>query len=115
MSVFDDPALDEIAPLAVWDVREASWWPLQEERCGWLRAAGLTPLKLYRIEFWLTDAPFARVWAYALSEQGKPAWNEQHMRYIADPGKPHDHSGCDAAREPPRDVPLDALPPEELW
>ena len=37
----DDPAMNEAetAPVAVWDVREARWWPLQEERCAWLRAA----------------------------------------------------------------------------
>jgi hypothetical protein len=98
------------APLAVWDVREDRWWDKQPARRDWLKAAGLTVGKTYRIEFRLLDTPFARIFCYALNEAGRPYWLPCHT-----PGQLHDHDACDVAREEPRDIVLDAPPPRELW
>jgi hypothetical protein len=108
VSVSGDPALDELPrPLAAWDVRDAGWFrgPFAE-RSAWLKEHGLPVHKMYRMEFYPGAA--VRIFCYRLNEAGRRGWNEHHV-----PG-PHDHSACDAAREEPRDVLLDGLPPEEL-
>lgn len=97
-------------PVTVWDVRESRWQQGPAEgRSAWLRAHGLPAGMLYRAEFYPGSPPSVRVFCYAPDDQGRRHWNENHI-----PG-PHDHSACDAAREEPRDVPLDGLPPRELW
>lgn len=97
--------------LAVWDVREPDWWTGWRAKSDWARAQGIPVDDTHRIEFYLIDAPFARVFTYARDGQGRKHWNEHHTcRDSAD----HDHSRCDVARQPPYDLPLDALPPREL-
>jgi hypothetical protein len=49
------------------------------------------------------DAPSVRIFCYALNDDGKRHWA---------PG--HDRDACGVAREEPRDVLLDELPPPEL-
>lgn len=109
MNVLDE-ALDELPrPAAVWDSRDDAWFrgPFLE-RAAWLREHGLPALKMYRAEFYIADAPFARIFCYALDHDGGRHWAPGHTQ------EPHDHSGCDVARERPRDVLLGELPPEEL-
>jgi hypothetical protein len=95
-------------PLTVWDVRSDPWWDRYRERQRWLDEHGLPAWKMYRVEFWLVDAPFALIFCYALNETGFP-------RRIPCPGGPHDHPGCGLAREEPRTVPLADFPPRDLW
>lgn len=96
-------------PLAVWDTREDRWWDHREARSNWLKAAGLSGVMMYRIEFRDGDPPSGRIFCYALDADGKRHWAPGHV------AGPHDHDSCDVAREEPRDVPLHALPPRELW
>lgn len=99
-----------IMPVAVWDVREKSWlsWS-RPERSAWLRDHRLPADDMYRAEFYLIDAPFARVFCYHRNEQGNRHWNDAH-----DPYRVHDHGACEPATVPPCDVLLDELPPPEL-
>jgi hypothetical protein len=103
--------MTEIAPLAVWGAKERDgkgwdrWhsWPRWREAEGWAIERGLAGdgLATYRIEFYLIDAPFARIFRYALDHEGR--------RFMADPA---------AYRKPalaePVTVVLDELPPAEL-
>jgi len=100
-----------VTPVATWDVREDRWRDKQEQRADWLKAAGMTGLSIYRIEFFGRpgDAPMGRIFCYHTDEQGKRHWTENHV-----PG-PHDHDQCDVARVAPQIVRLYGLPPEELW
>ena len=96
-------------PLAVWDVREKPWWKLRPDKTAWLQAHELPADEMYRAEFYLLDAPFARVFCYHRNEQGRRHWNDAH-----DPCQPHDHDACAVAVEEPRDMILCELPPPEL-
>jgi hypothetical protein len=98
-------------PLAAWDTREDRWRDHREARSNWLKAAGLSGVMMYRIEFrQAAGKPSGRIFCYALDADGKRHWAPGHT-----PGQPHDHDACDVVREEPRDVPLHALPPRELW
>ena len=97
------------APLAVWDVREDPWWDKYYARRDWLKAAGLPARKMYRVEFFLFDAPFARIFCYALNKEGCRHWAPGHAQ------APHDHDACSPVYEAPCDVLLEDLPPRELW
>jgi hypothetical protein len=90
---------------AVWDAREASW-QYRPEKAQWLRDRGLPADDIYRAEFYLAAEPFARIFCYSRDADGHKHWNASH-----DAWREHDHSLCDVAREPPRDVPLRELPP----
>jgi hypothetical protein len=103
------PLQAELVPLAVWDVREDRWWLDRKFKSDWLHEAGLPRDVMYRIEFWLLDAPFARIFCFALDDDGRKHWAPGHIR------GPHNHDSCHPAFKKPRDVPLDALPPRELW
>jgi hypothetical protein len=96
-------------PLAVWDVREDGRQQHWKARSDWLRDAGLPRDVMYRVEFWLLDCPFARIFCYELNAEGRKYWAPDHVR------EPHDHDACHSAFEKPRDVLLGALPPRELW
>ena len=94
---------------ASWDARESAWLHRRQEKEDWLDAQGLLGNQMYRIEFFLDpDWPRARIYCYHLDEDGRRHWNPEHV-----PG-PHDHSICGPMVEPPRIVPLAALPPREL-
>jgi hypothetical protein len=92
-----------IEPLAVWDSREPGdcFWRHHLEASEWAsthlpgRAASI-----YRAEFYLMDAPFAVVHAYARNDQD---------RIIFDPAT----NG--PVHAPPATVILGELPPEHLW
>jgi len=99
-----------LAPLAVWDCGQPEWLRDREAKTAWLTERGFPVNAMYRAEFYATsDGPCARIFCYALNDNGKKHFNEHHV-----PGKPHDHDLCDAARDEPRDIPLDELPPMEL-
>ncbi len=96
--------MSETAPVAVWDVHDRDWRYARETKSRWLREQGLPVDQMYRIEFLLTDPPSARIFCFALNEDGR--------RYIDGHSQdPHDHK---AATEPPRIVPLNSLPPRGL-
>lgn len=96
--------VEEICPVAVWDVGDPGWRHDREAKTRWLEEQGLPASDMYRAEFWLIDAPFARIFCYAHDDNG--------CRYCAGHSPfPHDHL---TAKEPPRDVPLSGLPPREL-
>jgi hypothetical protein len=101
-----NPALE---PIAVWDAREPAWRRNRQAKVDWLKEHGLPVNTMHRAEFYLIDAPCARIFCYALNEAGKRHWAPGH-----DPRQPHDHDRCGAAEEEPRMVPLDELPPLEL-
>lgn len=99
-----------IKPLAVWDVKHESWFRQNwMGRRDWLRAQELPANQIYRIEFYLLDTPFARLFRYALNQDGRKHWIDAHT-----PGQPHDHEACHVAMLEPLDVPLPELPPSEL-
>lgn len=88
--------------VTVWDVREVrdpDWWDIQAPGIEWLKGEGIPVRRTYRVEIYLMDSPFARVFAYAEDEQG---------RCYPDPatGEP--------AEDEPAIVPLGSLPPDEL-
>lgn len=95
--------------LAVWDVDDPAWWHRHQAKSDWARAQGIPVDYTYRLEFYLVDAPFARVFAYHLNGDGKKHWTHGHDPQTCGP----DHD-CGACKEPPYDMPLSALPPREL-
>lgn len=95
--------------LAVWDVSDEDWWTEQRTaRARWAEDHGLPVNETYRIEFYVLDAPVARIFGYARNDAGKVYMN------CAQDG-PHSHADCHVATAPPHDVLLSELPPRELW
>ena len=97
-----------ITPVAAWGATEpdAGWgrwhsWPRWQEAEKWAEERGLvgTALLTYRIEFYLVDIPFARIYSFARNDNG-------HL--FTDPA-----TGKAALAEPVAVV-LDELPPAEL-
>jgi hypothetical protein len=102
---------ETVIPVAVWDATDADWFRgPSRQRSAWLKAHALPVHRMYRAEFYARDGdmPVARVFCYALDASGRPHWSGSHRRGA------HDHDQSDVAREPPRVVWLDALPPEDL-
>jgi hypothetical protein len=87
------------APLAVWHA-DRYWgrWKHMPEASQWARDHGWPVNDLYRIEFWLIDVPFARLFAFARNDKGKIYDSETHSPAVC----------------APVNVILDALPPEHL-
>ena len=101
--------MTETKPRLVWDVREEGWFsPNRAQKTAWLEERGLPVDDIYRVEFYLLDAPSARVYCYHRDEQGHKHWNEHHTT------GDHDHSACAPAYIPPYDVPLRDLPRPDL-
>lgn len=104
--------MDGLQPIAAWDTRSSDWpspAARRKARCAWLSSIGLDTLAVYRIEFFLIDAPFARVFAYRLDEHGYPYWESVH-----DPlDERHDHAACQPASTIDTLL-LDGFPPGEL-
>lgn len=96
---------EDLKPLAVWDAKAADWphrWTEgQIQQMAWWIQQRLTEYSsdIYRIEFYLLDAPFAVVHKYAPQGEG--------FKY-------HDPATGQAAIEPPVLVPLCELPPAHL-
>jgi hypothetical protein len=88
-----------IAPLAVWDANARGYADIHVLVMEFLISQGIPVSDTYRVEVYLFDAPFARVFTYAGDERG--------YRYF-DPGTEG------AAVNDPYDVPLTALPPDSL-
>ena len=95
--------------ISAWDVHNERWWEHYEARSNWLKDRGFPAGDMYRVEFWLIDGPVARIFCYALDENGRPYCGRSHP-----PGTPHVHPECEAAREAPCDVLLTELPPREI-
>lgn len=92
--------------ITVYDAREDSWWGLSKDDrarfTDWLKNEGYEPdgRAVYRTEIHAGDAPFARVFAYALDEQGH--------KYL-------DPESGDVAELPPCDVRLSSPPPVQPY
>lgn len=83
-----------LEPVAVYDVHEA-WPPPNLDRfLWWVREQGIDEKTTYRIEIYSTDRRFARVFQYALDEDGN--------RYAV---------AGEIARRDPSDVPIKEMPP----
>jgi hypothetical protein len=67
-----------------------------------MAAAGLPTWKMTRVEFYLIDAPVARIFCHATDENRRAIchWDGGRASHV---------------REDPRDVLLHSLPPEDLW
>ncbi len=96
-----------LEPIWVGDVHDSQTWPPPNlsEVLGWARSEGINANETYRIEVYLLDCPFARVYEYDRDENGtRFCWVE------------HDHldDRCDVAKRKPFDVPLTTLPPVTL-
>jgi hypothetical protein len=99
-----------VTPLITWDVRYPGWQNgPREARAQWLKTAGLPVSQIYRAEFSGGSKPSARIFCYKLNGQNRKYWAPGHIRGA------HDHDACHPAFEEPRDVPIDTLPPRELW
>lgn len=97
-------------PVAVWDARSPGWLcPARGARTQWLNDHEMPVICIYRIEFYLVDTPFARLFRYSLNDEDKPHWTSNHV-----PGEPHNHDACAVAEEAPLDVILSDLPPDAL-
>jgi hypothetical protein len=90
-----------VAPLIVWDANDRSYFrsPLREEAFAWTVEHCGADEDTRRIEFFLMDAPFARVHRYALDAAGR--------RYL-------DPATDEIAEQPPVTVILNELPPAHL-
>ena len=98
-----------LEPLAVWDCNQPEWWHNRELKTAWLAEHGLPGHSMYRAEFYLIDGPCARIFCYALNDEGRKHFAPGHK-----PGEPHDHDSCRIAEEEPRMVLLPDLPPAGL-
>jgi hypothetical protein len=96
--------MTEPEPLAVFDVHENNWQGLparaRDRINDWARGEGLDPNDIYRVETYVIDCPFVRVFAFARDAAGNKFLGED---------------GVNPARLPPRDVPVSSLPPVEPW
>jgi hypothetical protein len=92
-----------LAPLAVWDTRDHGFW--ERERRWWREVVDWAQVHIpeadrtYRAEFYLVDAPFARVFRYRDNSEGR--------RYL-------DPATGEPAVEEPAVVVLSELPPRHL-
>ncbi|MGW4663203.1 hypothetical protein [Streptosporangium sandarakinum] len=92
---------DTLEPLVVYDAGDDTYQqrigtPWHDQLLAWARSNGITPDDVTRLEVYLLDAPFARVYEYALDENGR--------RYLTNDGNDH-------ARREPYNVLLTSLPP----
>lgn len=101
-----------LTPLMVIDTHDREWDQITADHAyhqrliDWARGQGLNPVHTYRVEIYLVDCPFARVFQYATDENGT-----RHC------GVDHDHRGwadeCRIAELKPSAVILSELPPEQ--
>lgn len=89
-----------IAPLAVWDANARGIEAVRDQVCEYLADQGLPIDPTYRVEIYLVDAPFARVFTYDQDGEG----GERHL----------DPATGDVAVRPPFDQLLTALPPDSI-
>jgi hypothetical protein len=88
-------------PVAVWDAWDPDFYPRYHPQVpDWLVSHGIDTDPAYRVEIYLIDTPFARVYTYA----GLPP---DDRRYV-------DPATGEAAVNPPYDHVLSELPPQEL-
>ncbi|MFD9950965.1 hypothetical protein ACFWYW_59350 [Nonomuraea sp. NPDC059023] len=84
-----------IEPLVVYDCSSRQWHG-DPEVLAWMRAEGLDPDQVYRLEIYLVDCPSARVYEYA-TVQGARILVPAREEYL---------------RRKPYDVILSSLPPD---
>jgi len=89
-----------IEPLAVWDASAREYNAIRDQVCEYLAGQGIPIDPAYRVEVYLLDAPFARVFTY--DQDGEDG--ERHL----------DPATGDVAVRPPFDQPLTALPPDSI-
>lgn len=95
-----------LEPLAVHDV-QGSWPPPNlNDFLAWAREQSIEPNDTYRIEIYLLDCLFARVFQFDKDEHGKVRCAVDHEHH---PGRVMD---CEVARRKPFDVPVSSMPPE---
>ena len=91
-------------PLTVYDVHEPGWQNLptraRDRVNDWARSEGLNPEDIYRLETYLVDCPFVRVFAFARDADGN--------KFVAE-------DGTSPATLPPQDVPVSSPPPVTPW
>ena len=89
-----------IAPLAIWDANAREYNAIRDQVCEYLAGQGLPIDAAYRVEVYLLDAPFARVFTYDQDSEG----GERRL----------DQATGDVAVRPPFDQLLTALPPDSI-
>jgi len=91
-------------PLAVYDVHEPGWQNLptraRDRVNDWARSEGLNPEDIYRLETYLIDCPFVRVYAITRDGGGNIILGDD---------------GTSLVTLTPRDAPVSSLPPVNLW
>lgn len=85
------PALE---PLAVFDARDESWRG-DHQTLAWFRSEGIDPNQVHRLEVYLLDCPFARVYEF-VTLNGARFFVAERDEYL---------------RRDPYDVILASLPP----
>jgi hypothetical protein len=90
-----------LEPLAVWDTRTVDnpWWYCWRSAVEWARENIPDAIVVYRVEFYLLDAPFAVLHRYAVNADGR---------------KYQDPETDSVALDEPVIVPLGELPPAHL-
>lgn len=95
---------DGLEPLGAWDAGPGWADAFVDEKIAWARQNIPRVNDTYRVEFFVTDMPFAIAYRYAVNAEGRKYAIAEYS-FVAD-GEP--------AREPPVIVPLDELPPAHL-
>jgi hypothetical protein len=108
-----------LEPLAVYDVHEDNWLGLtegqREELAAWLREHDVEPDDAYRLEIYLLDCPFARVFQFDVNERGKVYCRLDHDHVAMwESGREPPGGVCEIARRT-FDVPLSSMPPVKPW
>lgn len=90
--------MTDLEPLAVYDVRDGSYVQGEQSKPfdDWVVDHGIALADTYRMEIYLLDCLFARVFQYDRDEQG---------RFCLDP------AAQDVARREPFDMPIESMPP----
>jgi hypothetical protein len=94
----------QLEPLAVYDVHEPGWYGLSDDQrhdlAAWSRAQRIEPSDTFRLEIYLLDCPFARVFQFERDAGGH--------KYVI-PGT------REIACRKPFDVPVGEMPPVKPW
>ena len=76
-----------IAPLAVWDANARDYIDICVPVMEFLTSQGIPVFDTYRVEVYLLDTPFARVFTYAEDERGWRYFDESaEAAAVNDPG-----------------------------
>ena len=64
---------ESLKPLGVWDANHRNWMvdtDARLARVAWLNLRGISTDRVYRVEFYLVDEPFAVLRRFAVNEDG---------------------------------------------